>query len=333
MKEIKRLINEIDENTPDLSERIENSVDWTALAASGKREEAKPVAFYKKRSFIAAFAACLLVVLLIPVAVMGFFNNSPNDAHAAEYDLVIDVNPRIMLTVDSRDEVIAQSGLNEDGIIFLYDKKYVGLSATEAAKKVIAEMERLGVVKDGGVIRLSTVYHNSKTIDEQKQSRLESAINSILNGNVTTVFLSDDELDKLEDYYKDHEIAEKEAEVIDGLKTKITELIGEKRAAINELLSLLENSVGGEEVVNISDEVKNKISEYCLKYGEDGEFLESDKITEDDIEDFIETLTDSKEDLAEALEELNEKTESSDYGEILKEFIEIVKEEVFNKED
>ena len=362
MKEIKKITEEINNKVPDLSDKIAASVDWNAVklncetvksekaATAGKTTAGKPkIAEKRKVGFsewlmcnkkaIFSLAACLIIIaVMIPVGIRFFGKNDvPATVKAEEYDIVIDVNPSIMLSVDKTDKVSAQSGLNEDGVLFLYNKKYVGMTADEATRAVTEEMKTLGLIKDGGTIRISAIKHSTKTIYEEKQSHAETVINSVLNADVTTVFLSDDELDKLEDYYKSHNVSGKEAELIDGLKNKVKELISAKTADIKTLAGTLnkyfDGEYGSEDIVSgFTDKDRTLLSDYCKKYGVNTDFDISGDITYEDLEDFIEDLEDSEEDLAEALEDIDDSDDDS-FGETLKDLIEIVKEEIFNKED
>ncbi len=362
MKEIKKITEEINKKVPDLSDKIAASVDWNAVklscetvksekaATAGKTTAGKPKTAEKgkigfsewlmrNKKAIFSLAACLIIIaVMIPVGIRFFGKNDvPATVKAEEYDIVIDVNPSIMLSVDKKDKVSAQSGLNEDGVLFLYNKKYVGMTADEATRAVTEEMKTLGLIKDGGTIRISAIKHSTKTIYEEKQSHAETVINSVLNADVTTVFLSDDELDKLEDYYKSHNVSGKEAELIDGLKNKVKELISAKTADIKTLAGALnkyfDGEYGSEDIVSgFTDKDRTLLSDYCKKYGVNTDFDISGNITYENIEDFIKELEDSEEDLAEALEDIDDSDDDS-FGETLKDLIEIVKEEIFNKED
>ena len=356
MKEIKKITEEINKKVPDLSDKIAASVDWNAVKLSCETAKAEKAAtadrttaekgkigfsewLMRNKKAIFSLAACLIIIaVMIPVGIRFFGKNDvPTTVKAEEYDIVIDVNPSIMLSVDKTDKVSAQSGLNEDGVLFLYNKKYVGMTADEATRAVTEEMKTLGLIKDGGTIRISAIKHSTKTIYEEKQSHAETVINSVLNADVTTVFLSDDELDKLEDYYKSHNVSGKEAELIDGLKNKLKELISAKTADIKtlagELNTYFDGEYGSEDIVSgFTDKDRTLLSDYCKKYGVNTDFDISGDITYEDLEDFIEDLEDSEEDLAEALEDIDDSDDDS-FGETLKDLIEIVKEEIFNKED
>lgn len=364
MKEIRKFTQEINENIPNLSEKIAASVDWegikescvdpsraaakkrglaeTADKSTGiKRNKSDKKRFYgnftRGKKAIFAFAACVLVLVVsIPLS-LKFFNKSDVPyVSAEEYDLVIDVNPSIMFSVDKNDKVLKQSGLNEDGVLLLYNKKFVGMTADDATRAVTEEMKSLGLIKVGGVVRISAVKRNTKIIYEEKQSHIESVINSVLSADVTTVFLSDDELDRLEDYYKNNDISAKESELTNGLKNKVKELIAAKTSDIQTLLSALGKYLSKDykknDAVNLSDADRMLISAYCEKYGVAAEFDVNGSVTRDDIEEFIDDLNDAIEDLTEALEDIEE-ADDDNFGETLKDLIEIVKEEIFNKED
>lgn len=358
MKTIKKITEEINKKVPDLSEKIADSVDWNAVKEScddvKKRNAAIKTAernakrknngkstildwLARNKKVIITFAACLIIVaVMIPIGMRIFYKEGDSPiAYAEEYDLVIDVNPSIMLTIDKTDKVSAQAGLNEDGVLFLYNKKYVGMTADEATLAVTEELKSLGLIKDGCTVRISAVKHNTKTIYEEKQSHAEIVINSVLNANVTTVFLSDDELDKLEDYYKNHDVLGKELELVNGLKNKVKELIVIKSAEIKALSAVLGKYVGDYDddvVIDVSETDRILLSDYCNKYGITPKFDINGEITYEELEEFIEELEESEEDLLDALEDVDD-TAADSFGETLKDLIEMVKEDIFNRED
>ena len=333
MRETEKIFTEIKEKAPDLSEKIADKVDWNVVRnTSGKTERGGKFGFggQKKRLVFMSFALCALVLLIaLPVVI---FTGAPTNAKAEWYDIVLDVNPRIMLTVDGEDKVVSQSALNEDGVIFLYKKNFVGVNADEAVKSVMEEMQKLGLL-NGNYVRISALSHETKKIDEAKQSLAEKAINSVLD--VNTVFLSDDELEKIKDYYEEHGIAENEKTLISEFKEKVVKLVREKISDIDSLLGKLKGYAekSNEEVENFPDELRKEIADFCAKYGTKLDFDVNGNIRYKDIKDFTKDLEDSKEELEEGLEDIEESVEDGDFGDMLEDLIELVKEEVFSRDD
>lgn len=333
MRETEKIFTEIKEKAPDLSEKIEDKVDWNAVkSANGKTEKGGKFGFggQKKRLAFMSFALCALVLLIaLPVVI---FTGAPTDAKAEWYDIVLDVNPRIALTVDGENKVVSQSALNEDGVIFLYNKSFVGVDAEQAVQNVMLEMQKLGLLKNN-CVRISALSHETKKINEEKQSLAEKAVNSVLD--VNTVFLSDDELEKIEDYYEKHGVAESEKTLITEFRNKVAELVRTKISDIDSILAKLDgySKKSNEEIKDFPDELRKEIADFCAKYGTKLDFDVNGNIRYKDIKDFTEDLEDSKEELEEGLEDIEESAEDGDFGEMLADLIELVKEEIFSAED
>ena len=60
------------------------------------------------------------------------------------------------------------------------------------------------------MIRISAFDHETIQIKDDIQYKIEKNIENLIGSDVTTLFLSDDELDKIEDYYKNHTVNEDE---------------------------------------------------------------------------------------------------------------------------
>ena len=333
MRETEKIFTEIKEKAPDLSKKIADKVDWNVVRnTSGKTERGGKFGFggQKKRLVFMSFALCALVLLIaLPVVI---FTGLLLNVKAEWYDIVLDVNPRIMLTVDGEDKVVSQSALNEDGVIFLYKKNFVGVNADKAVKSVMEEMQKLGLLS-GNYVRISALSHETKKIDEAKQSLAEKAINSVLD--VNTVFLSDDELEKIKDYYEEHGIAENEKTLISEFKAKVEKRVREKISDIDSLLGKLKGYAkeSNEEVENFPYELRKEIADFCTKYGTKLDFDVNGNIRYKDIKDYTKDLGDSKEVLEEGLEDIEESVEDGDFGDMLEDLIELVKEEVFCRDD
>ena len=103
MKEAKRINDELRADVPDLSQKISQSVDWSAVKAQNNPEKGKNSQSKKRQIF--ALAACAVVVaIILPLCVVMLGTgggNTPARVHAA-YDVLIDVNPNIVFTDNHR---------------------------------------------------------------------------------------------------------------------------------------------------------------------------------------------------------------------------------------
>lgn len=343
IKDIKR---EIDGAAPDLSEKISRAVDWNLIAESnaqtseqrgrgsacGGKKKSFFDLFGRKPAVFALVACAALLVLVLPlVLILGENKPVPQPVRAA-YDLMIDVNPSVLLTVDEGGKIVAQKGLNEDGVVFLIKKNYVGLDVDRATDELLAELKKLGFASPGSTLRISAFDHATGRIRDEVQYDVGRKIESLLGDSVTTIFLSDDEIDKIEDYYKKNSVSEREKELIEAFAQKVLDLARRKIADVNELLAIVEKYSGADEVYFTSEEAA-RVIEIANKYNMELPFDPGKKISADDLEDFADDLSDDVEDLTEALEESDEWLDGNDYAELWEELSELCKEEIFNHDD
>lgn len=323
MRLFKRIKKEIDVNAPDLSDRISASVEWEEIARKNgvKRGSEKSV----RRPFgFACLATALLAVIIVPLCIVFTNNTSPISPAYATYDVVIDVNPNISFSVNKDDKITAQRGLNEDGVVFLYGKNYVGKDIDVATQSVVTELKNKGLIVSGSVVRISAYDHKTRVIKDDVQSKIEKIMEQVIGGDVTFLFLSDEELDKIEDYYENHTVKEDEKVIVEEFKKKVLKIADEKITATRELIKdlFVYDNDGKEVVLSASD--ADKVNAYVLKYKTEIDFNLNEKIDKEDFEEFIEDLEETCEELTESVRELSEKRE--DYSELMEDLIDLVKD-------
>ena len=94
------------------------------------------------------------------------------------------------------------------------------------------------------------------------------------------------------------------------------------------MVALFKEKYDDDERVSLDTATMIKVVEFSRKYDYELEF-NLVKTKGKYINEFIEDLTDLKEELAECLEEIDEDSDD-DYGEILADLIEMAKESIFN---
>ena len=147
---IKDLKKEVKANIPDLSDKISAMTDWQSIALNSaetnkKINQAAKKPIKKSWSFtFAAIAAVLVMAIVLPVTL----NNKTAPVVAkADYEVIIDVNPTIKLTVNgNNDKVKSQGGMNKDGVEFLYGDNYVGQPINDATKKICDKLQSYGFI-------------------------------------------------------------------------------------------------------------------------------------------------------------------------------------------
>lgn len=322
MKIFNKIDKELKDNAPDLSENISGGVNWNEIAQKNGKGKLS-----KKGRFCLGFglaAAALAVAVVVPLS-LYFSGGEPYvPAPAAVYDIVIDVNPNISLSVGENGVVTAQKGLNEDGVVFLHNRNYVGEKASDATLSVIGDLKNKGVISSGSVVRLSVFDHKTREINDEAQTEIEKSLEGLLGADVTTLFLSDEELDKIEDYYENHTAKENEKELIENFKNKVLKIASEKLSDIRSLLKILGKY--GEEEVILSAEDREVLLAFIEKYSAKPDFDPNGIISADDLEDFTEDLEDLSEDIEEAIDEIGEKEKEGDISDLVEELVDLVKD-------
>lgn len=323
MKEAKRINGELRADAPDLSQKISQSVDWSVIKAQNTPEKSRNAQIKKRPIFaLAACAAAVAIILPLCIVMLGIGGDTPAKVHAA-YDVLIDVNPNIVFTVDENDVITAQRGANEDGIVFLYRRNYVGQDIHAAARSVAQELQRLGLITKGSIVRISAYEHSTRIIKDDIQTALEKKMEEVLNSDVTMLFLSDDELDKIEEYYKNHTVKADEKQLINDFKERVIRVAKEKLAAAADLLQTLKKYAGSENIT-LSASDAEKLSAFVTKYKFECEFDIASDIAEDDFSDFYEELEELCGELGEDIKEIEQNTD--DYSEMLEDLVELVKD-------
>lgn len=331
MKEFKNLRKQLTDNAPDFAQQISERADWSAIAAEQNAAKGKKIGGGKNsfgtRWARYAIAACaLLVAVILPVSLsLG----KKTQTASALYDVVIDVNPNLMLSVGSGDLVTAQRGLNEDGVIFLYNKNYVGQTLERATEDIFTELKRMGIITVGGTVRISAFDHDTREIKDDVQSLIERKIDGFLGGDVTTLFLSDYELDKIEDYYESHSVKANEAALLSKLKDCITELAAQKADKLGVLIGVLERRIGG---ASFSESEIKQFEDFAEKYKYEFDFDLYGEPSLDDMRDVIDDLEDMRDDILDKIDDINE-ADGSDYGELSEDIVELAKESLFGSDD
>lgn len=322
---INDVYKEAERRVPDVSAAVKQRIATTDGAKKAKKK-------FVINKFFAVGAAVAAFALVFAIVIPAVLTPQTPPVQASCYEVVIDVNPTVKLTVDKNDKVIAQNGLNEDGVKLLFGLNYKGLNVDEAAGAICSEMQKIGVLSGGKTVRISVYDGKTHKVLDSRQTEVASAIQKILQTqDISTVFLTDDELDKIEDYYKEHRVDEYVKTAVEDLKNRLKQLIEVKKNKINSLIKAVDESDDNSQTIVLPQSVKDRITEFCKEYNFELEFDLNGTIKRKDLDEFKEELEESLEDLDECLEEIEESDD--DYGERLADLLETLKEDIFNKED
>lgn len=342
MKNKNKIINELYEKSPDVRERIRKDVDFSQFEKKNA-PAAKSSNGFKWATAVLSVALIAMIAVLAPIIAKtskpGKSGKNPGVSYASDYVVFIDVNPSVRLDVSGGDVVTAQKGMNKDGVVLLYQENLVGKNIDEAATYLIEKMDEAGLVKDKGKVRISVADKKTgKRIDEKQRHALEVVNNLFKNKNkdVSAMILSDKEIDAIEDYYDNNNVGEYEKQMIDDFKDKLIVAINEKIRRIESLLGMLDKeglSESERKVKKLDQNDAEKaaleaIKVYCADYK-----VNYHEVANDEIAEFCEELFDKKKDLLECIDDIKNSDGDDSYGEILSDLLEIVKEELFEKED
>ncbi len=315
MKRTNPIREELNRRAPDVKARIRAQIE----------EFPAPVrAMKKRRPLWLAFAgaACALCILLVVLLI-------PHPSAATGYTMFLDVNPSIRLEADANDIVISQSGMNEDGIILLYKESVVGKHVDEATTYLIEKMKTAGLLDQNGIVRVSVIDEKTGTHLDEKQNDLRTTIETYFQSDsIRTLFLSDEDLDALEEYYETHRIDEYEKNFLLKYKQQLKSAIDEKIARIGEILDLLAKNgcdeTSKEKIYTLPSSVQLPLLQYCVKYRQN--WL---KVSVTEIGEWMEDLSEKREDLLERKQDIHEE---EDFSDLFEDLIDIVKDELFGED-
>lgn len=340
MKNKNKIINELYEKSPDVRERIKKDVDFSQFEKKNA-PAAKSSNGFKWATAVLSVALIAMIAVLAPIIAKTSKpekpGKTPGVSYASDYVVFIDVNPSVRLDVSGSDVVTAQQGMNKDGMILLYKEDLVGKNIDEAATYLIEKMDEAGLVTDKGVGISVADKKTGKRIDE-KERHAKEVVNTLFrnkNKDVSAMILSDDDIKKIEDYYDNNNAAEYK-EMVDAFRIKLKEAINTKIGRIESILGMLDKEGLSESERKVkkldqSDAEKaalEAIKVYCADYK-----VNYYEVANDEIAEFYEDLLDKKKDLLECIKEINENDDDDDYGDILADLLEIVKEELFEEDD
>lgn len=334
MKNKNKIINELYEKSPDVRERIRKDVDFSQFEKKNA-PAAKSSNGFKWATAVLSVALIAMIAVLAPIIA----KTSKPKSYASDYVVFIDVNPSVRLDVSGKDVVTAQKGMNEDGVVLLYQENLVGKNIDEAATYLIEKMDEAKLIKDKEV-RISVADKKTgKRIDEKQRHALEVVNNLFQNKSkdVSAMILTDKEIDDIEDYYDNNNVGEYEKQMVEEFKAKLLLAIDKKIGDIDKLCEMLNNEGLSESERKVKDlengtneekAIFNAIVHYCAYYK-----VNYHEVANDEIAEFCEDLVEKKKDLQECIDDIKNPDGDDSYGEILSDLLEIVKEELFEQED
>lgn len=330
MKNKNKIINELYENSPDVREKIKKDVDFSQFKKE-KTPAEKSLRSFKWATAMLSVALIAMMAVLGPIIAKLQKKGGQQVAEASAYVMHIDVNPSVRFEVSGDDVVTAQQGMNEDGVVFLYKEDFVGKNIDDATKTVLQKMSEAGLVK--GKVKISITDKKTGKPIKSKQDHAVQIVQNLFAGKIDALILSDKEIDAIEDYYKDQNVGEYEKQMIEKFKKNLIDAIKEKIRRIEELKKLLD--VDGldknRRVKDLDNDAEKSLYEKIQLYCDDYK-LNWNEVRKDKIKEFYKDIKEKGEELEDCIEDI-ENSDSDDYGDELSDLLEIVKEDLFEKED
>lgn len=339
MKNKNKIINELYEKSPDVRERIRKDVDFSQFEKKNA-PAAKSSNGFKWATAALSVALIAMIAVLAPIIAKTSkpdkSGKTPGVSYASDYVVFIDVNPSVRLDVSGGDVVTAQKGMNKDGMILLYKEDLVGQNIDKATTYILQKMDEAGLVKDKDKVKISVADKKTGKHITEKQSHAVQVVKDFFrskNMDVSALILSDDDIKKIEDNYNKNNAAEYK-EMVDAFRIKLKEEIKGKIVKIENLLTMLlpyEHETREVRTLNGNEkerEVLKEIEDYCKAYKAD-----IDDVLDEEINEYYEDLEKNKAKLQKSLKKINENDDDDDYGDILAELLEIVKERLFEEDD
>lgn len=196
------------------------------------------------------FLPLLVLVLVVFIAVFGLGINYYNKNLKVDSDIVLDVNPSIVLSTNYKNEIIKVKALNDDGEEILKDINVNDLTVEEATNTVIDRLIKEGYLEGDGANLLLTIQNNDLTKAKEIESSLLISANNKLDeeyiaGTVITQVDTRKKniADDLKDLMNDYNISYSKAVFLRNIIRKDSTLNIETLAGlkINEISRLLKN--------------------------------------------------------------------------------------------
>ena len=171
----KRIADAVNHAAPDVLGRILSSYD----EQKGNVIEMSEIVNTnnkKKKSRWAPLAA-VAAALALCVSVFGF--NVWRSGSAVDSVVMLDVNPSISLTLNTREEVISANALNEEARVVLGDMDLKGTDLNVAVNAIIGSMLQNGYLSD----LQNSILVSVENADQQRSAQLQAEISSAISSS------------------------------------------------------------------------------------------------------------------------------------------------------
>ena len=291
-KEIKaRLKAEIEQVTPDLSDRLEGLIGPAPLAEAVTNTGHRTLRVSRPLwAGVAALLVLILAALILWPVLRG--TGAPLLPLPDKGFLTLDINPSVQLELDGEGKVSAVVALNDDARVLLAGQSaaLVGLTSEQASRRIAAMAMECGYFapdKKTNAVLLSASYGTAEQEEALKQSNKEALTSFFVQEGIYGVVLTQYEGDSLEEEAAQYGITAAKLRLIRraeslGVVIPVDQYADYSVAALYELIE-----EAAEEADRFGDEQLKAEYEALLEASEENldEFA-------DLVEDLIEEVTD-----------------------------------------
>lgn len=171
----KRIADAVQHAAPDVLDRILSSYDEQKGNVISMSEIVNTNNKRSKRRWTSLVAVAAALALCVSVFGYNFWKSGS----AVDSVVLLDVNPSISLTLNTREEVLSANALNEEAQVVLGDMDLKGTDLNVAVNAIIGSMFQNGYLSD----LQNSILVSVENADEQRSAQLQAEISNVINSS------------------------------------------------------------------------------------------------------------------------------------------------------
>ena len=171
----KRIADAVQHAAPDVLDRILSSYDEQKGNVISMSEIVNTNHKGNRRRWTSLAAVAAALVLCVSVFGYNFWKSGS----AVDSVVLLDVNPSISLTLNTREEVLSANALNEEAQVVLGDMDLKGTDLNVAVNAIIGSMFQNGYLSD----LQNSILVSVENADEQRSAQLQAEISNVINSS------------------------------------------------------------------------------------------------------------------------------------------------------
>lgn len=171
----KRIADAVQHAAPDVLDRILSSYDEQKGNVISMSEIVNTNNKRNKRRWTSLVAVAAALALCVSVFGYNFWKSGS----AVDSVVLLDVNPSISLTLNTREEVLSANALNEEAQVVLGDMDLKGTDLNVAVNAIIGSMFQNGYLSD----LQNSILVSVENADEQRSAQLQAEISNAISSS------------------------------------------------------------------------------------------------------------------------------------------------------